>query len=183
MDFSAFKRWNLLNADKYTSLTFFPPIYVCYAPIYGLVRNRITFEGIAILKNLMHEISYSKFSKFSIFSLSVLCMHSLMMREMWNVLFSVDQESKWGCEEEGHSECFLMSSGQTDKRFYTSICLVQYWLKLKINGTAMKLTTTKVRVVLPQPIKIYFRNSKAQMNVRRRLAIFCFRTLFVWFLG
>ena len=43
---------------------------------------------------------------------------------------------------------FLMQSGQTDRRFFASICLVQYRLKLKVNGTAMKLTATKVRAVL-----------------------------------
>ena len=34
------------------------------------------------------------------------------------------------------------------QKFYTSICLIQYCLKLKINGTAMKLTATKVRVAI-----------------------------------
>ena len=42
--------------------------------------------------------------------------------------------------------CCLIESAQTGKRFQTSICLVQYWLNLKVNGTALKHTATKVRV-------------------------------------
>ena len=34
-------------------------------------------------------------------------MYSLMMREMRNILCSVDQECKWGCEEEGQTAMFL----------------------------------------------------------------------------
>ena len=44
--------------------------------------------------------------------------------------------------------CFLIQSAQTCKNIYTAICLVHYWLQLKVNCTALKPTATKVRVVL-----------------------------------
>ena len=52
------------------------------APIYGRVRVRIAFEGITILKILCMRSSYSKLSKFAMFSLLNLCMYSLLLREM-----------------------------------------------------------------------------------------------------
>ena len=48
---------------------------------------RIAREGITILKYSCMRSSYSKFSKFAMYNLSVLCMYSLM----WKILCSVDQ--------------------------------------------------------------------------------------------
>ena len=41
-----------------------------------------------------------------------------------------------------------MESGQTGKSIYTAICLLQKWLQLTVNGTAMKLTATNVRACI-----------------------------------
>ena len=56
-----------------------------------------------------------------------------------NVNETVKKKSRLGC--------FLIDSGQTGKSIYTAICLVQYWLQLKVDGTALKLTVSKVREV------------------------------------
>ena len=48
-------------------------------------------------------------------------------------------------KKKGRLGCCLIDSGQTGKSIYTAICLVQYWLPLKVNATALKLTVSKVR--------------------------------------
>ena len=48
--------------------------------------------------------------------------------------------------KKGRLGFFLIDSGQTGKSIYTAIGMVQYWLKLKYNVTALKLTLSKVRV-------------------------------------
>ena len=73
-------------------------------------------------------------------------MYSLLMREMWNILCSADQECKWDCEEEGQTGMLLNRLWADWQSIYTAICLVQYWLPLKVNATALKLTVSKVRI-------------------------------------
>ena len=60
--------------------------------------------------------------------------------------------------------CFLIESVQTGKSIYTTICLVQ----LKVNGTALKTTATKVRVlielILLAYVKIESKQNKTLIN-------------------
>ena len=84
-----------------------PHKWKCTGKIYGIVGARRAFDGIHILKYSCMWSSYSKFSKLAMFSLSVLCMYSVMMREMWNCLCSVHQKCKWGCDEEVQTGMFL----------------------------------------------------------------------------
>ena len=50
-------------------------------------------------------------------------------------------------KKKGRLGRFLIDSGQIGKSIYTAICLVQYWLQLKVDGTALKLTASKVRAL------------------------------------
>ena len=65
-----------------------------------------------------------------------------------NVNETVKKNSRLGC--------FLIDSGQTGKSIYAAICLVQYWLQLKVDGTALKLTVSKVRVFMWSSITFVF---------------------------
>ena len=62
-------------------------------------------------------------------------------------------------KKKGRLGCCLIDSGQTGKSIYTAICLVQYWLPLKVDGTALKLGVSKVRLPF-----VRFQNINCIMN-------------------
>ena len=81
-------------------------------------------------------------------------MYSLMMRECQTFCAVLTKNVNETVKKKGRLGCFLIDSGQTGKSIYTAICLVQYWLQLKVDGTALKLTVSKVRVYVFDSTKI-----------------------------
>ena len=69
------------------------------APIYGLVRARMAFQGIAILKISSMRSVIRNFQNF----LCAVCEFFVCTVWWWNILSSCDQECKLGCEEEEQS--------------------------------------------------------------------------------
>ena len=72
-------------------------------------------------------------------------------------------------KKKGRLGCCLIDSGQTGKSIYTAVCLVQYWLPLKVNATALKLTVSKVRVLIAK--NSYAANPANQFTFYKGLAI------------
>ena len=112
-----------------TDLRYQPPPTSTDAPIYGLVVNAPICGLVvnALIYGLVIELEI-----FAMCNLSVLCMHSLMMREMWIILCSVEQECKWGCEEEGQRGMVLnvvWADGQKVLFFY-----LPGWVLVKIES-------------------------------------------------
>ena len=73
-------------------------------------------------------------------------------------------------KKKGRLGCYLIDSGQTGKSIYTAICLVQYWLPLKVNATALKLTVSKVRGLILKLFVMF--HSLEQMSSPNRIWIF-----------
>ena len=78
---------------------------------------------------------------------NLLCSLYVQSDDERNVKHSVvlTKNVKETVKKKGRLGCCLIDSGQTGKSIYTAICLVQYWLPLTVNATALKLTVSKVR--------------------------------------
>ena len=87
------------------------------APIYGIVGNRIAFEGIASLNTHPCDRVIQ----------NLLC--SLYVQSddeiMWKLCAVLAKNVNEAVKKRERLGCFLMESGQTHKIIYTAVCLVQ----------------------------------------------------------